>query len=221
MALLVTILTGCVSGPNDVSLAELPSLGLDFATGAGVNVQLRYNTSAIEPCAALAADVTATFDGVPMTVRRGGGETEECLEPSLYGTFLPQAEAHTLVIEDPTRTITLDLGDRLTPREVTKVPAGPLDLVAGETYTFRTNVPADLERGLNVALRGGTEILLLPPSRRAGGEFEVTMPVRSFDGTFDAWTGAQGLERTSIGGVSCLFPTSSHFTSQQVALRLP
>lgn len=221
LALCVMLVAGCLPSDPEVSLRELPAIGLDFSTGASTYIAIHYNNSFLEPCSALRDDTYATFDGVAMTVRRGGNETEECDEPSLLGLALADRPTHTLVLADATRTITVELTDQLTPRSVTKVPAGPLDLVSGQTYTFQTNVAKDLERGLTVALRGGTEILTLPPSSGPDGLFTVTMPMRSFRGMLETWTGAQGTVRTTVSGVSCLFPTSAHYTSESVSVTLP
>lgn len=217
LALIVTLVAGCVSSDPEVSLRELPSIGLDFSIGNRLYVLIHYNSPSVEPCSVLRDDVHATFDGVAMTVRNG----EDCGFPDILADGYVDAPTHTFVLEDPTRTITVELTDQLTPRSVTKVPAGPLDLVAGQTYTFQTNVPKDLERGLNVALIGTSEVLDLAPSAGDNGMFTVTMPMQSFSGRFQAWTGAPGIELTMIGGVSCRFPTDTHYTSQSVSVTLP
>ena len=216
LALVVVLLTGCIEDKPEVTLSQLTEL--EFVTGGSALVVVLSHTYSIDRCAVPPADTHAELDGVAMEVVDMSG----CDYPRLRsGQALTVAASHRLTLADSTRTITLELGDRLTPRAVTKVPAGPLDLVAGETYTFQTNVPADLERGLNVALRGGAEILSLTPVSGTGGMFTVTMPMREFSGSFDAWTGAQSNAPVVVGGVSCRLPSDSHFASLAVTVTLP
>lgn len=228
LACVVTLLTGCIwySDP-EVSLAELPALQLEFHISGpnGVRVELLFNDLETEVCSVLPPEVHAEFDGVPLTVDRGGGGTHEerfCEGPA-FRTDEPRASgSHTFLLEDGSRTIALDLGENMLKRTLVTIPPGPFEFTGGQTYTFQTNVPKDLERGFTAAIHPNPSSYVgLTPIAGPDGTFTLTMPLQELGGTLDTKTYNAGRALVVIDGVGCYFPDDEHSVSTPVHVTAP
>jgi hypothetical protein len=141
----LTLLAACTE-PSGTPLSELPSL--ELAIGAGpllVDVEVRYRHEANEPCAILAGDFEATVNGMAMPItERGAAKQGGCTWPALRLDHPPAAVRTTLVLRDPSLTITADLADVLAPRSAQLVPDGPWTFTPGQAVTLQWSPASDL-----------------------------------------------------------------------------
>lgn len=146
--LILTLLAACTEPPG-TPLSELPSPELAIIAGPqSVAVEIRYNhmkTEPPQPCAILASDAEATVNGMPMTIiERGATKLGGCTWPVLQLDHPAAAAQTTLVVRDPSLTITADLADVLAPRSAQLVPDGPWTFAPGQAVTLQWSPASDL-----------------------------------------------------------------------------
>lgn len=217
MVMMVAALGGCLDREPETRLRDVRSLGLLFSPSENWVVAWVRGDPASGSCLYLASDVHAELDGVPMTIDRGAGDP--CFFPELKGPH-PGAGPHTLTLADSSRSFVLDLGEHLSPRTVTKVPAGPLALVGGATYSFQVSGVTGVAAQLDAVLRSGSEVIELAPVSSIRGMFELTMPMIDFTGTFEV-SGSTPAETVMTGGVPCSFPAATVQTSAPITIQRP
>jgi len=135
--------------PSGTPLSELPSPELAIVAGPLlVEVEVRYRhteTEANEPCALLAGDFEAKVNGVAMPItERGAAKQGGCTWPALRLDHPAAAARTTLVLRDPSLTITADLADVLAPRSAQLVPEGPWTFTPGQAVTLQWSPASDL-----------------------------------------------------------------------------
>ncbi|RUO94101.1 hypothetical protein D7Y11_06110 [Corallococcus sp. AB018] len=183
-------LTGCSGGETKVmSLAELSDRSLIFALADVDDAETpdaqgahrftaSYTVSPDGPCSRFADDVTATFNGQPMTLVPGGasdvgGRSEACENSRVYFNFDPTAwgrepvEDIVVQLQDASSTVRLVVKNAKAKRKFTFQGEGTPDkLRVGQSYDFlwepSTEVP------------GPVEALLLREGGRAPGVLSVT-----------------------------------------------
>ncbi|RKH00256.1 hypothetical protein [Corallococcus carmarthensis] len=183
-------LTGCGGGETQVmSLAEMADRSLTFALADVDDAEtpdaqgahrftVSYSVTQDGPCSRFADDVTATFNGEPMTLVPGGasdvgGRSEACENSRVYFNFDPSAwgreplEDIVVQLQDASSTVRLVVKNAKAKRKFTFQGEGTPDkLRVGQSYAFlwepSTEVP------------GPVEALLLREGGRAPGVLSVT-----------------------------------------------
>ena len=151
-----------------MTLAELPELSIYFhrylsdrlwnPSGNSFSAHLSYRVGdlvdeehGIAGCAQLDDSLTASIDGVPISIFTHGRwpefENQACFEPSIGLHDIPlelQHDGAKLVIADSSRSITAELGNMFVPR--TAVPIGSEDwqFQSGEQVVLQWSPAADL-----------------------------------------------------------------------------
>jgi len=114
---LVVAFAACTSSPKTTPLSELGSTQMEVVTNGKINIELHVDES--QGCPTLDEHTTATFDGAPMQVARGGYDTNAsgCYPIAFWFNDTPlatvngfekSAQASELVVTDKSATWTLD-----------------------------------------------------------------------------------------------------------------
>lgn len=224
-------LAGCSGGETKVmSLAELSDRSLTYALADVDDVltpdaqgahrfTVSYSVSKDGgPCSRFADDVTATFNGEPMTLVPGGasdvgGRADACENSRAFFNYDPAAWSRepvgdiTVQLQDATHTVRLVLQGAKAKRQFTFQGEGAPDrLRVGQTYAFlwepATEVPGPIEV---VLFREGGRAPTNLTATQEGGKVSITIPPNTPQANHTLTMGADlaGVVRECVGVASC------------------
>lgn len=187
-------LSGLAGRTLQYTLTDVDSLEERESTAGAYRLTLQFVGEG-GPCVRLEGDVTATLDGEPMKLERGGvpdtgaGGREVCERPRATYDFDPEqwdkapAADLGIVLQDGTHTVRLVLGQARAKRRFVREDGTSGTLRRGQSYAYGWRPPTDappsvqvrlihvgtgISSPLTVAQEGHTSRLYLPADTREG-----------------------------------------------------
>jgi hypothetical protein len=206
-------LVGCLDdGKSDkvLPIGDIPKLEVHLlrTTGDGSLIELRFDTDEVDGCVTLPEAATAQIDGHMLSLGERGRSDRSlddtwlsCWWPTFF-TQRPIVAPGAFAVADGTASIEGEIGDRLAPRSVTRVPDGPWTFTAGERVSMRWTPAIDLQTVPRLVLMDAATYH--PTPEVAGDVVSFTLPAQQLGGAQLFGYIDRGTEEVPCSGATCV-----------------